>query len=171
MRRCVARYKSREVFSDMADFSIENGRVTYEHNGRTASFANTQLGHMLSDEEVTALLDGESIEFEAISKKGKPYQAVLRMQEYTYEDNDGNERHGFGPRLDFDEMNRRRGVPETWCKHLFTAAEKATLEHGGKVHLDDCTSRAGRDFACDVEFKEEVPGQGRRIVPDFGPRR
>ena len=151
----------------MSAFEITaDGFVECEFDGRERRFRRELFQHTFTDDELSALIAGEYVEFDAVSKAGKPYKAVVRLGEYTYEQ-DGKERKGFGPRLDFDEMNKRRGIPATWCQHLFTAAEKKTLESGGKVHLEDCVSKKGKTFSCDVTFTEENPGEGKRIVPDF----
>lgn len=152
-------------------FEIDDaGYVRCTFDGRERRFRQELFGHTFSEDELTDLVDGKHVEFDAISKAGKPYRAIVKLDEYTFEGRDGNERTGFGPRLDFDAMDRNRGIPASWCQHLFTAAERKTLESGGKVHLEDCVSKAGKHFSCDVSFTEEEPGKGKRIVPDFGLR-
>jgi DNA topoisomerase-3 len=156
-----------------AEFEItSDGRVECEFDGRKRSFRTELFGHTFDEDEIAELVAGNQVEFDAISKAGKPYRAVVALEEYTFEDKEGNERKAFGPRLDFDAMNARRGVPATWCEHLFTDSEKKTLEAGGKIHLEDCVSkRTGNTFSCDVIFAEENPGEGKRIIPQFAPRK
>lgn len=154
----------------MSDFTREDGYVRVEHEGRSRRFRETLFGHTFTDDELESLTNGDYVEFDAVSKAGRQYRAVVKLGEYEFADDEGKNHTGYGPRLDFDEMNRRfpRPVPETWCSHLFTAAEKAALERGETVHLEDCVSKAGKHFSCDVEFVEEEPGRGKVIVPQFG---
>lgn len=157
----------------MADYIIgDDGFVSFEHNGRRMRFKSEVCGHTLTDDEIAALFAGKSVEFPATSKAGSPYTAVVNLQEYSFTGRNGNEVETFGPRLDFDAMNARRGVPATWCEHRFTDSEKKILEGGGKVHLEDCVSkRTGNTFPCDVIFAEENPGEGKRIIPQFASRK
>lgn len=150
----------------------DEGYVRCTFGGRERSFRRELFGHTFTEDELETLLEGELVEFDAISKAGKPYRAIVALEEYTFEGRDGEEHTAFGPRLNFEEMNARRGVPATWCSHLFTDAEKRALEAGEKVHLEDCVSKnTGNSFSCDVIFAEEEPGEGKRIIPQFAPRK
>lgn len=156
----------------MADYTIgDDGFVNFEHGGKAMHFRREMFGHTFTDDEIAELFDGKFVEFSAISKAGSPYTAVVSLQDYSFEGSNGTV-ETFGPRLDFDEMNRRYPrIPNTWCSHLFTDSEKKALLDGKTVHLEGCVSKKGNTFSCDVTFEEENPGEGKRIVPHFEPRK
>ena len=112
-------------------------------------------GHRFTDEEVQRLLNGEKIEFDTVSKAGKPYTARGQLAENEY---NGSTFWGFT--LDGNS------VPNEWCGHVFTEEEKKALMDGGTVYVQDAVSKkTGKMFSTTLSFKEE---DGRkRLVPDF----
>lgn len=112
-------------------------------------------GHRFTDDEVNRLLAGETISFDAKSKAGKDYVATGSLQEQEY---NGNKFWGFSLATD--------SVPSSWAGHTFNKEEIETLSSGGKVYLQDCVSKQGKQFACNVSWGMQ---NGRKcIVPDFG---
>lgn len=53
-------------------------------NGKNVKFKRVFSQHRFSDEEVERLLNGEEIECEFISKKGKPFKAKGRLQDQVF---------------------------------------------------------------------------------------
>ncbi|WP_257479046.1 DNA topoisomerase [Acidipropionibacterium jensenii] len=138
---------------------------TWAADGSQVSFKRTWSGHRFTDEEVTALLGGEEVEFEATARSGKSFTVWGRLARQEYE---GHQYVGF-VRLGFGKRDSSGNVlpPEAWCGHRFTAAETAALMAGESVEADDFVSKKGNSFGCLVSFTEERKGEGKRIVPDF----
>lgn len=129
-------------------------------NGKSVKFTRTWGGHRFTDEECKALCDGEEIEvFGLKSKAGKEYGVKGKLSEQSYNGHKyvGFERTGFA---------NKPGVPDSWCKHEFTAEEKTQLEAGTVVHIEGAISRKGNVFDCDVIYGEREDGS-KGIIPQF----
>lgn len=129
-------------------------------NGKSVSFNRVWGGHRFTDEECEALCNGEEIEALGLtSKAGKTYGVTGRLAEQTYNNHKfiGFERTGFA---------NSKTVPDSWCKHEFTAKEKEDLEGGAKVHIEGAVSKKGNVFSCDVKFGEREDGS-MGIIPIF----
>lgn len=129
-------------------------------NGKSVKFTRTWGGHRFTDEECKALCDGEEIEvFGLKSKAGKEYGVKGKLSEQSYNGHKyvGFERTGFA---------NKPGVPDSWCKHEFTAEEKTQLEAGTVVHIEGAVSRKGNVFDCDVIYGEREDGS-KGIIPQF----
>ena len=59
--------------------------------------------HTFTDEEIEKLLDGETISFQSVSKKGQPYVATGKLSEQTFE-RDGNSYKFWGFSLATDSV-------------------------------------------------------------------
>ena len=70
------------------------GYVTGKLRGKEVSFKRTWGGHTFTDDEIAALLEGEYIEFEAVSSSGSCYTARGRLSRQTY---NGHKFTGFKP--------------------------------------------------------------------------
>ena len=98
-------FKGRKIFGFRADFDADNHVGTV--GGRTARIpkvwgANQHWsGHEFTDDEVAKLFAGETVEFEAVSRKGpdKKYTAKGKIMESEYQ---GKKRFGFNL-LPFDK--------------------------------------------------------------------
>lgn len=135
-------------------------KYTGTWNGKEVSFTRTWGGHRFTDAECEALCNGDEIEvFGLKSKAGKEYGITGRLAEQEYNKNKfvGFERTGFA---------NKAGVPDSWCKHDFTAKEKESLENGGTVHIDGAISKKGNVFSCDVVYGEREDGT-KGIIPQF----
>lgn len=109
-------------------------------------------GHEFTDDEVTRLLDGQTISFPATTKKGKAFTATGKLG--------AGEVHGrryVGFQLEAPEG------PTRWCGHVFTPSEIARLEAGEQVVCDDFVSRGGKAFSCPVSWDTDA----KRITPHF----
>lgn len=129
-------------------------------NGKSVKFTRTWGGHRFTDEECKALCDGDEIEvFGLKSKAGKEYGVKGKLSEQSYNGHKfvGFERTGFA---------NKPGVPDSWCKHEFTAEEKTQLEAGTVVHIEGAVSRKGNVFDCDVIYGEREDGS-KGIIPQF----
>jgi DNA topoisomerase-3 len=143
----------------------ERAEGTWVKNGKPVRFSRVWSGHRFTDEEVTRLLDGEEIEFEATAKSGKTFVVYGVLSEGTYQGRKyvGFVKNGFGQR----DADGNTLPPKEWCKHVFTASEISALMAGEAVEAQDFVSKKGNTFGVKVYFKEEKPGEGKRIVPDF----
>ena len=100
--------------------------------GERVRFNRDFCGHRFTDEEVAALLDGKEISFSATSRAGNQFMAVGSLGHGTY---NGHDYVGFC----LDDL------PGSWCGHVFTSEERATLKSGGEVK-GTFTSKAGKQF-------------------------
>lgn len=129
-------------------------------NGKSVKFTRTWGGHRFTDEECEALCDGDEISvFGLKSKAGKEYGITGKLSEQSYNGHKfvGFERTGFA---------NKPGVPDSWCKHEFTADEKTQLEAGTVVHIEGAVSKKGSVFDCDVIYGDREDGS-KGIVPQF----
>lgn len=129
-------------------------------NGKHVKFSRTWGGYRFTDEECEALCNGDEIEiFGLKSKAGKEYGVRGKLSEQSY---NGHKYVGF-KNMGFAN---KPGVPDSWCKHEFTAEEKTQLEAGVVVHIDGAVSKKGNVFSCDVIYGEREDGS-KGIIPQF----
>lgn len=144
----------------------EKAEGVWAETGETIRFNREWSGHRFTDEEVHKLLAGEMIEITAVSKKsGNEFGAKGRLEPQTFS---GTKFIGF-KLVDFVDAKNADGsakVPASWCKHVFTEAEKTKLAAGEGVYAEDFVSKKGKKFKTTVYFKKE--NGSTRIVPDFG---
>lgn len=116
-------------------------------------------GHTFTAQEKRDLKEGRAVHIDgAVSKKGKVFACDVTWGEQD----DG--RMGITPSF------ASGGIPASWCDHTFTPAEKAELEAGNPVHVDDAVSkRTGKKFECDLTYERREDGS-MGIVPSFGRR-
>ena len=67
-------------------------KMTAAFKGEEITFAKEWSGHVFTDDELTKLLNGAEISFEAKSKRGKPYTATGKLAKQTYK---GSTFYGF----------------------------------------------------------------------------
>ena len=139
----------------MADYAqVERFEGTYKPLGIQVKPKRVWGSHRFTDEEVVALLEGETIEFDATSKTGKPYVARGRLEE--------NEYNGFkywGFQLD------QNFVPSSYLGHTFTPEEIAALEAGCLLRVHDFVSKkTGKRFEAAVTWSETGPGSGKKAL-------
>ncbi|GAA3137889.1 DNA topoisomerase-3 [Kribbella aluminosa] len=143
----------------------ERAAGTWAKTGQSVTFARAWGGHRFSDQEVQQLLAAETIEFQARSRQGKTYDVFGELAEQTFKGNKfvGFSKLGLGRR----DASGAAQPPKEWCSHVFTPAELKQLAAGGSVESGDFLSKQGNAFQCKVWFKEDKPGEGKKIVPDF----
>lgn len=134
--------------------------------GASVAFSREWGGHRFTDDEVARLLAGETIEVRATSSNGKEYDVYGELAKQNYKGRTfmGFAKLGFGRR----DASGQALPPNSWCNHVFTPDEVRTLMAGGKVTASDFVGKSKKSFSCDVSFVEEKPGEGKKIVPDFG---
>ena len=127
----------------MAEFK-QKEKYTGEYKGQTISFNREWSGHRFTDAECEALLKGNEIIIEAVSKKtGKKFSVAGKLGEGFYE---GKAFISFQP--DFD----KKIVPISFCGHVFSNKERKTLEDGKTLLLTDLKSKKGDDFTANLTF-------------------
>ena len=130
--------------------TTQKEKYTGTWDGVSVSFTKTWSGHTFTDEECEALCRGETITFDAVSARtGKPFTATGALSEQTY-----NGRKFVG----FALQPRQSTIPDTFCGHTFTDAEKTTLESGGTVAIKDAVSKKGNTFSCEVSYGKKDDG-------------
>lgn len=131
-----------------------------EWNGKKVSFNRKWYTHRFTDDECERLCNGETIDiFGLKSKAGKEYGVTGKLSEQSY---NGHKFVGF-ERLGFAN---KPGVPERWCKHVFTDEEKTELEAGTTVYIEGAISQKGNVFDCHVRYGEKDDGT-MGIIPVF----
>ena len=129
----------------MAEY-VEKEKVEgiYAPTGEEIKFNKVWSGHEFTDQEAAALLAGEVIEFDAVSKKGKDYKARGKLKQSEF---NGHEFWGF--QLELDES-----LPKAFCQHEFTDEEREKLENGEEIFIDDFVSKKGTTFGASIKFIE-----------------
>lgn len=153
MTRNAAAMRSQMGLKETSTQRAEGTWAAAPGGPKQIAFKKVWSGHEFSDDQVAALLAGETIEFQAMSKAGKPYTARGRLELGEYK---GRKYVGF-------QLVLPDG-PTSWCGHDFTVAEKARLEAGEQIECTDFVSKAGKTFGARVSWDPV----GRKIVPDFG---
>ncbi|MFD4245778.1 DNA topoisomerase [Streptomyces sp. NPDC058525] len=121
---------------------------------KKVAFKRVWSGHMFSDDEVTKLLAGETISFEARSRADKPFTATGALGVGDFK---GRKFVGF--------QLEGLDTPTKWSGRTFTPAEVTELLAGQALEIDDFVSaRTGKAFGCKVRWDAKA----KKIVPDFG---
>ncbi|WP_093802182.1 DNA topoisomerase [Streptomyces sp. Wb2n-11] len=121
---------------------------------KKVAFKKIWSGHEFSDDEVTKLLAGETISFEARSKADKPFTATGALGVGDFK---GRKFVGF--------QLEGLDTPTKWSGRTFTPAEVTVLLAGQALEIDDFVSaRTGKTFGCKVSWDAKA----KKIVPDFG---
>ena len=135
-------------------------------NGQSVKFKREWSGHKFTDDECERLCNGEVIEIEAVSSKtGNTFKCKGKLEEQTY-----NGRDFVGFKADFSGGSgggNSNKVPDEWCQHKFTDAEKDILQAGGSISCDDFVSaKKGSKFKAKVHFGKNDKGF-MGIIPEF----
>lgn len=132
-----------ELGKTMADFAPKE-KFAGVWSGMPVSFNRVFRGRRVEDDECEALCRGETVTLGGIRGKNGEYAADVRLNNLEYNGHKyvGIEFVGFASR-------GGRGVPDAWCGHRFSDAERQTLQAGGAVKVTDAVSkRTGKKFAC-----------------------
>lgn len=128
----------------------------YQPTAEQISFNKEWSSHKFTDDEISKLLAGETISFQATAKNGNAYVARGSLQKQEF---NGHEFWGFAL--------AQNSVPQSWAGHTFTQEEIDTLQNGGSVYVTDCVSKkSGKAFACTLSWGEE-DGK-KKLIPNFG---
>ncbi|QWF85920.1 type IA DNA topoisomerase [Amycolatopsis sp. CA-230715] len=143
----------------------ERAEGVWAKTGRPVAFSRVWGGHRFTDDEVTTLLAGATIEFSATADNGRRYEVFGALGEGTFKGRTyvGFQKAGFGRR----DASGAALPPTEWCAHVFTDAEIQALMAGQAVEASDFRGKNDKTFQCKVYFAEEKKGQGKKIVPDF----
>lgn len=127
-------------------------------------------GHEFTPDEQTALFNNETIEFDAISKAGKPYKAKGKLEKITKTDNDGKEYSYVGFQLKFDEKpivekfegtwnNQKVRVTRSWGGHRFTDEEVKKLLNGETIEFE-AVSKANSKYTAKGKLEKKFFSDG-----------
>lgn len=165
MKINVATMRSELGLSETDVAPKERAEGLWSKTGQTVKFSREWGGHRFTDDEVTRLLAGETIDFSATSSNGKAYDVFGELAVQTFKGRKfvGFTKLGFGRR----DASGQALPPSQWCKHTFTPDELAKLIAGDSVEASDFVGKSGNAFQCRVWFREEKKGEGKKIVPDF----
>lgn len=154
-----------DVFGDLAEQTFKGRKfVGFSKRGlglRDASGAvrppREWCSHVFTPEEIQTLAANGSVEAsDFASKQGNAFHCKVWFKE---------ERTGEGKKIvpDFDAS--LDSPPVSWCKHIFTDAERSALASGTSIHVKGLTSARGRKFDADLTWKDQ--GGKKKIVPAF----
>lgn len=145
--------------------------------GKPVTFTRVWNGHRFTDDECVKLCNGEELIVAGlVSKTGKSYAVKGKLEKQTYSGHDfvGFKASGYvnvNP-----DGTVQQGIPNEWCKHVFTAAEKDALLKGDKISIKDAWSeKKKKPFACMLSYVDKGNGQmgfktefasGEQGVPD-----
>lgn len=148
----------KELGVKMADF-VQKEKFSGVWKGSPVAFNRTFRQVRVDDETCEKLCAGETVVVENIpSKGGGTYAAQVKLAHLEY-----NGRKYVG--MDFVGFvnSNAGGLPDGWCGHTFTPAEKQSLEAGGVIKITDAVSKkTGRKFACKMSY-DKATG----LKPDF----
>lgn len=145
---------------------------TFGPTGQEITFSSEWSGHAFTEDEIASMMNGETIEIEAISSKsGKPYTVKGTMAEQTY---DGRKFWGFKPQFEARKKAEDMTAQEApfkaeWSGHKFTKDEEQRLRDGERVEIEAVSARTGNTFTTEVTF-EITSYNGSKfwgIVPHF----
>lgn len=123
---------------------VQKEKYTGEWNGETISFNREWSQHRFTDAECEALLTGNEIIIEAVSKKtGKKFSVAGKLGQSTYE---GKSFVGFQPNFE------KKIIPISFLGHVFSNDERKTLEKGKPVYCIDLISKSNNEFSAWVKF-------------------
>lgn len=138
----------------MAEYETkEKATGIWSETGEEVEFNRFWAGHRFSDDEVSKLLAGETVELRDLkNKNGKKYGVTGKLENLEY---NGHEYVGFN-RIGFIDLGE---VPDEWCKHKFNKAEKTALLAGNSIEIKGAVSKAGNKFDCRVRFTKRDDGR------------
>lgn len=131
----------------------------YLPTGEEVTFNREWGSHRFTDAEVAALLRGEEISFEMMSKKGNMVTVEGSLQKQMYRkkgEKTWYEFWGFA-------MNERE-IPEEWSSYHFSEDELKQLADGKTIHIEGAiSSKKGNLFSCDLRWDKRKG----KLVPKF----
>lgn len=133
-------------------------------------------GHEFSAEECAKLFADETIEFEAISKAGKPYMAKGKLEKQSFKDDDGDIHEYVGFTLKFDEKSKDTlerfsgiwndkevSIKKVWSGHEFTPEEQTKLLAGETIKFTAVSQKTGVEYKAKGKLAE-LSYEGRTFV-------
>lgn len=131
----------------------ENDYARGNWNGKDVKFKKVIRGYELTDDEIQKLLDGETLKFTFTAKSRKPYRMEGKLADLEFKGEKGKIIKYVGVDLQFTNE-----VPDEFCKHKFTDDEKAMLEQGKAILVDDYVSKKGNNFSAMTRWGEKEDG-------------
>ena len=133
------------------DLTTEQYEGIWKVTGKKIKFTRIWNGYRFNDEQCKVLLDGEHIQFDALSKSGEEKTYIGKLDEQEYKGF-----RFFGFKLD------GWALPKEFHKHVITDKEKALLLAGKEVYLVNLWSEKKQKMynaVCQYTIKD-----GLRIV-------
>lgn len=146
-------------------------RGVYKPTGKEIAFASMWSGYMFTDAEITKLLNGETIEIEAVGKSGKSYQVGGKLAENEYK---GKKFWGFTPEFKkaSDYTIDTAPFPKEWSGYVFTKTDEKKLRAGEKIKIQAISAKTGKPFDVTISFGigEYKGNKSWKIEPHFEDR-
>lgn len=153
----------------------EKASGVYQPAGELIKFSKEWSGYTFTDAEVQKLLNGDTIEITATSKKtGKPFDVSGKLAEGEFK---GKKFWGFKGEFKSaeDYSIKDAPIPESWSGYTFTDSDKTKLRNGDKIKIKAISTKSGKPkpYEADVTF-EVVEYKGNKrwgIKPHFEQRK
>ena len=168
MRNNVSKIEKGDIMS-----YVEKEKATGLWNGEEVTFNREWSGYRFTDDEVEALLDGETITIEAISSKtGKPFKCKGHFAEQVMPAKKKGEKdvHFFGFKMDefvkddsvddgkvsgvFEPTGETVRFKRIWSGHTFTDTEIEKLLAGDEIEFS-AVSKYGKDYVARGRLEEQ----------------
>lgn len=133
-------------------------------NGKPVSCNRVFRGYRFTDQEVEDLMNGNTIVVHNLkAKSGNTYSVNVKLDYYEFNGKKyvGAVSAGFA---DDGGSGRKKGIPKSWCQHVFTEDERILLENGQTIYITGCISKkTGNSFDCSIRWDKTE----ERLVPEF----
>ena len=133
-------------------------------NGKPVSCNRVFRGYRFTDQEVEDLMNENTIEVHNLkAKSGNTYSVNVKLDYYEFNGKKyvGAVSAGFA---DDGGSGRKKGIPKSWCQHVFTEDERILLENGQTIYITGCISKkTGNSFDCSIHWDKTE----ERLVPEF----
>lgn len=145
----------------------EKTEGVFKPTGQTVRFNVEWSQHRFTDDEIVALLNGDTITIDAISSGGKAYSVEGKLGEGMFE---GKPFWGFMPMFkkadDYTIMTAP--FPTSWSGYTFNKNDEDRLRAGEKIKIK-AISKAGKPYDVEVTFGTDTYKgvKSWKIIPHF----
>ena len=151
---------------EVNDLADKKEKEVLVFDGQEWNVSREWGGERFTDQQWEDLKAGKTIEVTRISAKTKnPYTVLGKLSKQSFKGDKGTveyvgfENLGFAP---------KKECPNSWGSHTFTADEKAKLNAGETIYVEQLKSaKTGNFYNANLKLEDDGNG-GKKIVPSFG---
>jgi len=142
----------------------------YAPTGETVKFNIEWGGHTFTPDEITKLLAGETISFNATNNAGKTMKVEGSLGQGEYK---GKPYWGFQRKTGDAYTRANAPFPSLWSGYKFTASDEQKLRAGEKIKIKATSAKTGKPFDVEVTFelREYKGNKTWGIEPHFEARK